>query len=211
MISNVLLNGSIVLVIFSYLLVLTKYFVYKKKKIDNYSGFDGAKEVTSNYEEINIVNSSDVIFSEYDAKRNVIRLNNRNYDGNSYFDVAISMILAGYSLVNNNNSSYFKFKTIIKKINYLGFVSLIGVVLSCFVGNIGDAKLGIVFVLLLAVYQYMRYQIIFLANDEIKEVIDKDVYDKVCSIINTIINFNKISFIVMLILLMRLVVIILGM
>lgn len=211
MISNVLLNGSIVLVIFSYLLVLIKYFVYKKKKIDNYSGFDGAKEVTSNYEEINIVNSSDVIFSEYDAKRNVIRLNNRNYDGNSYFDVAISMILAGYSLVNNNNSSYFKFKTIIKKINYLGFVSLIGVVLSCFVGNIGDAKLGIVFVLLLAVYQYMRYQIIFLANDEIKEVIDKDVYDKVCSIINTIINFNKISFVVMLILLMRLVVIILGM
>lgn len=210
MISNILLLISIVVVIFSYLIILIKYFIYKKKSINNYSGFDGAKEVTSNYEEINIVSSSDVIFSEYDIKRNVIRLNDKNYDGNSYFDVAVSMILAGYSLVNNINGNYFKFKTIIKKINYLGFVSLAGIIMSCFISNIGDAKIGIVVLILLLVYQYMRYQIVVLANSEIKEVIDKELYDKVSDIISTIINFNKMSFIVMLILLMRLVVIILG-
>lgn len=211
MISNILLLIGIGLVMFSYLMILIKYFVYKKKSIDSYSGFDGAKEVTSNYDEINIVSSRDVIFSEYDIKRNVIRLNNKNYDGNSYFDIAISMILAGYSLVNISNSDYFKFKTIIKKIGYFGFVSLIGIVLSCFISNIGDAKIGIVVFVLLLVYQYMRYQIAVLANDEIKEVIDIEIYNKVSNVINSIIKFNKISFIVMLLLIIRLVVIILGM
>lgn len=211
MIRNLLLLVSIVIVIISYLLILVKYLVYTKRVIDGYSGFDSAKEVTANYEEINIVSSSDVIFSEYDAKRNVIRLNAKNYDGNSYFDVAVSLILGGYSLVNINNNSYFKFKTIIKKIGYFGNVSLIGVVLSCFISNVGDAKIAIIVFFLLLIYQYMRYQVTVLANDEIKVGIDKDIYDKVSNIINVIINFNKMSFIVMLILLMRLVIIILGM
>lgn len=211
MISYILLVLSIIIVVVSYLMIFVKYFIYKNKNIDNYSGFDGAKEVTSNYEEINIVSSRDVIFSEYDIKRNVIRLNNKNYDSNSYFDVAISMILAGYSLVNISNSNYFKFMVIIKKIGYLGFVSLIGIVLSCFIRNIGDAKIGIVVFILLLVYQYMRYQIAVLANKEIKEVIDREIYDKVSYVINSIINFNKISFITMLLLIIRLVVIILGM
>lgn len=211
MVSNVLLIGSLFGVFISYLLILVKYAIYKKKYIDGYSGFDGAKEVTLNYDEINIVNSSDVIFSEYDAKRNVIRLNNKNYDGNSYFDVVVSMMLAGYSLVNSGNSIYFKFKSVIRKINYLGFGSLIGLVLSYFVGSIGDAKIGIIVLVLLVIYQYMRYQIAVLANDEIKEVIDKEIYEKVSGVINSIVNFNKISFIVMLLLIVRMVVIILGM
>lgn len=210
MISNILLLISIGLVIFSYLIILIKYFIYNKKRIDSYSGFDGAKEVTSNYDEINIVNSSDVIFSEYDAKRNVIRLNKKNYDGNSCFDVAVSMVLAGYSLVNINNDKYFKFKTLIRKIGYISFCSLVGIVLSYFVSNIGDAKIGIVVLVLLGVYQYMRYQIAVLANDEIKVVIDSDIYDKVGDVINSIISFNKLSFIVILLLIIRLVVIILG-
>lgn len=211
MISNLLLSVSIAIVIFSYLLILVKYMVYKKKNIDNYSGFDSAKEVTSNYEEINIVNSRDVIFSEYDAKRNVIRLNNKNYDGNSYFDVAVSALLAGYSLVNSENSNYFKFKTIVKRVSYLGLASLITVVLSCFISNIGDAKIGIIIFCLLLVYQYMRYQINIEADKLIEEVLDKKIYTNISDVISSIINFNKISFIVMLMLIMRLVVIILGM
>ena len=78
-----------------------------------------------------------------------------------------------------------------RKISYLGFVSLIGIVLSYFVSNIGDAKIGIVLFVLLLVYQYMRYQIAVLANDEIKEVIDIEIYNKVSDVINSIINFNN--------------------
>ena len=188
-----------------------KYIIYKKKVLDDYSGFDTAKEVTANYDEINIVSSSDIIFSEYDIKRNVIRLNAKNYDSNSCFDVAVSSILAGYSLVNVDNSNYFKFKSIIKKIGYIGFVALIGVILSCFISNIGDAKIGVIILGILLVYQYMRYQVNVAGNEMIKEVINKTVYDKIENVINIVINFNKLSFIVMLILIVRLVIIILGM
>lgn len=210
MIGNFLLLISIGIVIFSYLLIFIKYIVYKKKMFDDYSGFDAAKEVTANYDSINIVSSSDVIFSEYDIKRNVIRLNTKNYDSNSYFDVAVSSILAGYSLVNADNSSYFKFKTIIRKIGYIGFVSLIGTILSCFISNVGDAKIGIVILGVLLIYQYMRYQVNIEANEFIKEVLDKNIYDNIVNVINVVISFNKLSFIVMLMLIIRLVVIMLG-
>jgi len=210
MIGNFLLIISIAIVVFSYLLIFIKYIVYKKKVFDDYSGFDAAKEVTANYDSINIVSSSDVIFSEYDMKRNVIRLNTKNYDSNSYFDVAVSSILAGYSLVNADNSNYFKFKIIIKKIGYIGFVSLIGTILSCFISNVGDAKIGIVILGILLVYQYMRYQVNVEANEMIKDVLDKDIYDKLVNIINIVINFNKLSFILMLILIIILVAIMLG-
>ena len=208
--SNLLLGVSVLLVIFSYFMILVIYFVNKKRTINDYSGFDAAKEVTSNYDEINIVNSNDVIFSEYDIKRNVIRLNNKNYDSNSYFDIAISSILAGYSLVNMENKSYFKFKSVIKKISYMGFVSLIGVILSYFINNTFDAKIGIIVLALLLFYQYMRYLINIEANVMISEVLDSSFYEKIGKVISGIINFNKLSFIVFLILIIRLVVIILG-
>lgn len=208
--SNLLLGVSVLLVIFSYFMILVIYFINKKRTINEYSGFDAAKEVTSNYDEINIVNSNDVIFSEYDIKRNVIRLNNKNYDSNSYFDIAISSILAGYSLVNMENKSYFKFKSVIKKISYMGFVSLIGVILSYFINNTFDAKIGIIVLALLLFYQYMRYLINIEANVKISEVLDSSFYEKIGKVISGIINFNKLSFIVLLILIIRLVVIILG-
>ena len=208
--SNLLLGVSVLLVIFSYFMILVIYFVNKKRTINEYSGFDAAKEVTSNYDEINIVNSNDVIFSEYDIKRNVIRLNNKNYDSNSYFDIAISSILAGYSLVNMENKSYFKFKSVIKKISYMGFVSLIGVILSYFINNTFDAKIGIIVLALLLFYQNMRYLINIEANVKISEVLDSSFYEKIGKVISGIINFNKLSFIVLLILINRLVVIILG-
>lgn len=211
MISYILLVVGIIITLFSYLLLFIKWIFNKNKVIDEYSGFDASKEVTSNYDEINIVSSSDVIFSEYDIKRNVIRLNSKNYDSNSYFDVAVSVLLAGYSLVNVENKNYFKFVVILKRIGYIGFVSLIGSILSCFISNIGDAKIGIVIFGVLLVYQYMKYQMNVDAGDKIKEVLDKEKYDNIENIISSIINFNKLSFIIMLIFIIRLVVIILGM
>lgn len=210
MISNMLLIISIGLVIISYLFILINYFIYKKKLIEDYSGFDIAKEITDNYDSINIVSSSDVIFSEYDIKRNVIRMNSKNYDGKSIFDIAVGAILAGYSLVNQNNNNYFKFSFVVRRIGYLGFVSLIGVVLSSFISNIGDAKIGLVVFGILLVYQYMRYQISVLSNEFIRDSVKKNVYIDISKVLDSVISFNKISFVVMLILIIRLVVIIFG-
>ena len=115
MISYILLVISVIGVVLLYSFIVGIYFINKKKIVDNYSGFDVAKDVTTNYDAINIVKSSDIVVSEYDVKRNVIRLNANNYEGNSYFDIFVSSILAGYSLVNSDNPNSFKFSFLFKK------------------------------------------------------------------------------------------------
>ena len=210
MISYILLIVSIIGVMFSYLILIINKVMVSKKHVDNYTGFDIAKEVTTNYDVINIVSSSDIVSSEYDIKRNIIRLNSKNYDGNSYIDIAVSALLAGISLVNNESSSYFKFSSIFKKIRSISLVPLVMVILSYFISNIGDAKIGIILFSLLLVYQYMRYQIVVSANEFIENNLDKNIYDMIKNIIYGYINFYKVSFIVSLVMLLRLVVIILA-
>lgn len=209
MISYMLLVISIIGVILLYSFIIINYFIYKNKVIDNYSGFDSAKDVTTNYEIINIVKSNDIIVSEYDIKRNVIRLNASNYDGNSYFDVFISSILAGYSLVKSDNPDSFKFSFLFKKIRFISFSSLIMGILSIMISNIGDAKIGMVLFILLLVYQYMRYQISINSNLVVKENLDKELYNKLEKIWGMDITVNKLSFILSLVMILRLVVIIL--
>lgn len=209
MISYILLVISVIGVVLLYSFIVGIYFINKKKIVDNYSGFDVAKDVTTNYDAINIVKSSDIVVSEYDVKRNVIRLNANNYEGNSYFDIFVSSILAGYSLVNSDNPNSFKFSFLFKKIRWISFSSLVMLILSIMISNIGDAKIGIVVFILLLIYQYMRYQISVNSNLVIKENLDKELYNKLEKNLELDIIINKLSFILSLVMILRLVVIIL--
>ena len=149
MISYGLLILSIIMIIISYFILVVMRIKVMKKTVDSYTGFDVAKEVTANYDVINIVKSNDIISSEYDIKRNVIRLNSKNYEGNSYLDIVISSILSGFSLVNNESSNYFRFSFLFNRIRSISFIPLIMVVLSCFMSDRGDAKIGLLLFLLL--------------------------------------------------------------
>lgn len=210
MISYGLLILSIIMVIISYLVLLVARFRVAKRVIDEYTGFDIAKEVTTNYDSINIVRSNDIISSEYDIKRNVIRLNSKNYEGSSYLDIVTSSILSGFSLVNSENSNYFKFSFIFNKIRSISLVPLVMVILSCFISNIGDAKIGIILFLTLLIYLYMRYQIVVGAVEFISNNLKSDIYDKIKDMLGSYVSFYKISFIVSLVMILRLVVIIMG-
>lgn len=211
MISYWLLILSIVMVGGSYFLLLVNIFGNSKRKIDNCMGFDISKEVTSNYDAINIVNSNDIMISEYDIKRNIIRLNTKNYDGDTYNDVFVSALLAGYSLVNSNNSDLFKFSFIFKKIRCVSLLPLVMVLMSYFVRSVGDAKIGIVVFLVFLVYQYMRYQIAISASDIIKNNLSNEIYSKIEGSLGKDIVFNKVFFVASLVMILRMVVIILGM
>lgn len=205
MLSNILLIILVCLVGSSYLILLINWITSKNNKIDNYNGFDIAKEITSNYDEINIV-SCNGLFSFYDVKRNVIRLNNKNYDGNSFIDISIGSILAGISLVNSDNRIKFGFK----RVNVISIVSLIMMFLSFLVNSIGDARIMMIITFGCLLYLFMRYQMVSGAVSLIESNMDKDIYSKIKSIVMGYINFYKISFISLLVVLVRLVVIMLG-
>ena len=210
MLSYWLLIISIGGVFLIYLLLLISKLRLRKIKVEEYTGFDIAKEVTANYEEINIVRSNDIVISEYDIKRNVIRLNDKNYNGTSYYDMVVSSILAGISLVKSENSNYFKFSFLFKKLRGISIVPIVMGVLSYFVTNIGDAKLVLVLFGVVLVYLYMRYQIIVSATGYIKDNLKDEIYENIKLGIESYINFYKLSFIVSLVMIVRLVVIIMG-
>ena len=205
MLSNMLLIILVCLVGSSYLILLINWITNKNNKIDNYNGFDIAKEITSNYDEINIV-SCNGLFSFYDVKRNVIRLNNKNYDGNSFIDISIGSILAGISLVNSDNRNKFIFK----RVRVISLASLIMMFLSFLVNSIGDAKIMMIITFGCLLYLFMRYQMVSGAVSLIECNMDKNIYSKIKSIIMGYVNFYKISFISLLVVLVRLVVIMLG-
>ena len=205
MLSNILLIILVCLVGSSYLILLINWITNKNNKIDNYNGFDIAKEITSNYDEINIVSCNDM-FSMYDLNRNVIRLNNKNYDGNSFVDISIGAMLAGISLVNSDNRNKFIFK----RVRVISLASLIMMFLSFLVNSIGDARIMMIITFGCLLYLFMRYQMVSGAVSLIECNMDKNIYSKIKSIIMGYVNFYKISFISMLVLVVRLIVIMLG-
>lgn len=205
MLSNMLLIILVCLVGSSYLILLINWITNKNNKIDNYNGFDIAKEITSNYDEINIV-SCNGLFSFYDVKRNVIRLNNKNYEGNSFVDISIGAMLAGISLVNSDNRNKFIFK----RVRVISLASLIMMFLSFLVNSIGDARIMMVITFGCLLYLFMRYQMVSGAVSLIECNMDKNIYSKIKSIVMGYVNFYKISFISMLVLVVRLIVIMLG-
>ena len=205
MLSNILLIILVCLVGSSYLILLINWITSKNNKIDNYNGFDIAKEITSNYDEINIV-SCNGLFSFYDVKRNVIRLNNKNYEGNSFIDISIGAMLAGISLVNSDNRNKFIFK----RVRVISLASLIMMFLSFLVNSIGDARIMMIITFGCLLYLFMRYQMVSGAVSLIECNMDKNIYSKIKSIIMGYVNFYKISFISMLVLVVRLIVIMLG-
>ena len=205
MLSNILLIILVCLVGSSYLILLINWITNKNNKIDNYNGFDIAKGITSNYDEINIV-SCNGLFSFYDVKRNVIRLNNKNYEGNSFVDISIGAMLAGISLVNSDNRNKFIFK----RVRVISLASLIMMFLSFLVNSIGDARIMMIITFGCLLYLFMRYQMVSGAVSLIECNMDMDIYSKIKSIIMGYVNFYKISFISLLVVLVRLVVIMLG-
>ena len=115
-------------------------------------------------------------------------------------------MLAGISLVNSDNRNKFIFK----RVRVISLASLIMMFLSFLVNSIGDARIMMVITFGCLLYLFMRYQMVSGAVSLIECNMDKNIYSKIKSIIMGYVNFYKISFISMLVLVVRLIVIMLG-
>lgn len=213
MISNILLLISLILILVAYLRIILNYLTFKNIKIKNITGFDLAKELTSNYDEINIVEAKDKIISKYNLKRNVIRLTEKDYSNNDIFTLNKSSFLSGYSLLNINKDKYLNtLKSILPNMAYLNISAPIALLISLFTNTKGDAKIAIILLLIILIYQYIINTININSREETKsqltKILKKEDYTKLEKIQNTYLSLNKISFITTLILLLRIVLII---
>jgi len=215
MIINGLLLISIVVIIISYLRIILIYFSTKNKRVEDVTGFDVAKELTSNYNEINIVESKEINISKYNLKRKIIRLTNKNYESNNIFTLSISSFLAGYSLINlNKDKNIQTLSNILPNIDYLNKSALIALLISIFTNKAGDVKIGIILLIIILIYQYLIVEINNTSKEEItkplKKILSKKDYSLIETVQNSFLSLNKISFITTLVLIIREVLIIIN-
>lgn len=215
MIKNILLTISILIILTSYLRIILIYLKTKNIKSKNLTGFDLAKEITSNYNEINIVESKEINISKYNLKRRIIRLTNKNYEGNNLFTLAITSCLSGYSLANINKDKYLQLlSNILPSIDCLGKSSILALIIAIMTNNAGDAKIAIILLIVLLVYQYLIILINSSSNEytkkELKRIVSKKELSGIEEILNSFLSLHTVSFITTLILILREILIIIN-
>lgn len=196
-----LLVLGISIMMIGYLIFIFCYFKYSRLNSNSLNGFDVAKKVTDNYNDINII-ESDSFISYYHLKRKVIRLTGRVYNSNNSFYLGISSILASFYTVKKSF-----LERVIPVLTFIDFSPIVMGVVSYFMYNKGDARIGILLCLVVLLYQYFYLQIfmegIEKANKKLKH------QQNIVDVMVMIYKVNKILFISNLVFLLRFVVIIL--
>lgn len=215
MIKNIFLILGIILITFSYLKLMFVYLKTKNNQAKDLNGFEVAKELTANYNEINIIESKEISSSRYNLKRKVIRLTTKNYYATDFFSLAITSYLSGYSLLNmNKDKNITNFSKVFKNIDSFDKSSLLAIILSLFTNTITDAKLGVIALIIILFYQYLRIQIsnsaIQISSQELNKQVKEEEYQSITKIMPSFLQISTMSFITTLILILREVAIILN-
>lgn len=213
---NILLyvsNGLILISLFFYLLLIL---INKNRKITNETGFDITKNITSEFDRINIIASNGKI-TYYNPKRKVIRLNNNCYYGNDVSSIAVSLVEAGISVIDDGKNKIINFfKIFFSNIKMVYLFSLVAIVVNIVSSTSTDAKVSLVIMTILIIFIYLyisilnaSYNWIYQNINKIK-LLNKKNNLKVMQYINYIIIINKGIFLGELLIVIRMVAIILD-
>ena len=169
---NILLYASLIIIIFSfvvYFLVL----IFTNNKISKSDGFDITKDIISEYNSINVIESKSYITS-YNIKRKVIKLSTKVYYGNKVSDIALALIEAGISIIDNSGNKFISFmKNIFSNLKILYVLPLISLMINFSTYNISDAKTSIVFVSVFSILSYFMIDVKEQACSWLKDNISK--------------------------------------
>ena len=180
--TNFLLLASIIITIVSYLYIILLKSLSKKGK-DKAS--QTVIELTKDDNSIHLVENKDSFINKYLIKRQIIKLTPSTYNSNSIFNISIAYLFSGYTKLDNK-----KINTIGKIIPYLYPISFTPII-SCLISIISktsmDAKISILLLILILIYQYIIYDQNIEAIEKL-EVKEKDIIES----LNKIILISKI-------------------
>ena len=200
MISNILLITAIILTIAPYLMLVITYLTSNKEyKI---TASENILKLLDNDNNINFIENKESYFSHYNIKRKMIKLSSNTYDSKKIFHIAVSSLLAGYSLINNKIINYLSY--IINKLKIITIIPIISIILSIYAHSIKDAKIGLIILLIIGIIQYIINNLTTTAisNVNIKE-------ERITKTLNIFLLNTKLYFICTLIQILRLVIIVL--
>ncbi len=207
--SEILLYVTNGLIIFSFILYFILILVGRRREITGSDGFNITKDMLDEYDSINIVENKGY-FTVYNIKRKVIRIASRCYYGKSVSDIAIPLIEAGISSIDNyKNKTINTFRNIVPNLKCLYILAIIAIFINESTYNISDAKVSIIIIGIFSIINYLIIGIKSEANiwisKRIKHIktINKNNQEKVLKLINNILLLDKIVFISELIMIIR--------
>lgn len=213
---DILLYISNFLIVFGFLGYVIVILIYKKYKNSEYNGFNITKDVLNEFDSINIIENKSY-FTVYNIRRKVIKIASNCYYGNSVSDMAISLMEAGISVVDNNKNNFILFmKKIVSNLKYLYILPIIAVIFNSISSGILDFKIGI---LLTAIFSIIMYFLINIKSEGIiiisKELeknkkVKNDLIIRIISFMNKVILLDKLIFISELVMIIRFIAIILN-
>ena len=181
----------------------------RMKKVSKSDGFDVTKDIISEYNSINVIESKSY-FSIYNIKRKVIKLATECYYGKDLSSISISLMEAGVSVVDNNKNKYIDFiKIIFSNLKMLYIFPIITLFISNSSFNVNDAKISVIFVTIFAFIAYIlldiRGQASYWVSENLKKIkdINKDNQIKVISFMNKMVLCDKIIYFGELIMIIR--------
>ena len=188
------------LIIIPFICYLLNILINKGKKISDDDGFNITKDIIQEYDMINIIEEKG-IDSNYNLKRGVIKLSSKCYYGNDLSHICIGLMEAGISVIDRKGNKYINiFKKIVSNLKILYIFPIVTVIINLITYTKGDAKIGLILVIISTLVIYMINSIVMDANDwicnNIKKVksVDNDGKDKIISYLNNIVSLNKIIF-----------------
>ena len=205
------------MIILSFALYFLLVLMGRTKKVTDSDGFNITKDIIHEYDSINIILSKGY-FTVYNIKRRVIRIVNKCYYGNTISDIAIPLIEAGISSVDDKKNKVINFlRKVFPNIKCLYILPLIGVIINSQTYNISDAKVSIIFFILFAIISYVVIDIknngIWNISNNINKIKAINILnrEKIIRFMNKINVLDKLIFISELMMVIRCVMIILDM
>ena len=207
---DIILYISSGMILFAYLGYFLLILINRNKIVSNSDGFDVTKDIISEYNSINIIETTGY-FTVYNIKRKVIKLASKCYYGKDLSSMSLALNEAGISIVDNNKNKYINlFRTIFCNLKLLYIFPIIAIIINNSSFNINDAKVSLVF---LVIFTFISYILITIKNDSVYWVsnnitkikdINKDNRIKVINLMNKLIFLDKVIYFGEIIMIIRL-------
>ncbi len=192
--NKLLLMLSILLTVISYFALGIIYIIYKNKKTKETSA-ECVIRLTNKDNSIHLVETKNYL-SKYQLKRKIIKLTEKTYSNKDIFSNSIAYLFSGYSMIKNKYLD--RISSLIPYYFLVTITPIIGVLISILSNSMADAKIGIVLLAIIGIYQYILYGISVDAVNETKAVGD------IRKVLNYYIKLNNYFFIITLIEIIRL-------
>lgn len=186
------------------------------KTIKNSDGFNITKDILNEYDSINIIENRSY-FTIYNIRRKVIKIASKCYYGKRISDVAIPLMEAGISIVDNNKNKFILFmKKIVSNLKYLYILPIVIVIFNNISLGVVDTKVVLFLLVIFSIITYMLVGVksegVLLINSKLEKNkdINKEEKIRISSFLNKIILLDKFIFIGELVMIIRFIAIILN-